>query len=220
MTDSELVEGLRGHDPDALQRVREYYLPSLWRYVVSRVDGDTHVAEDIVSETMLALVKVLDSESTETTIVNLVGWLRSVAHNKVQDHFRAVVRVRHLIDAAKQSLPAADHDSDPARRMETDQRRSEVRRAMDQLPDQYRIALEWKYLDRLSTREISERWATTEKAAESILFRARREFRIRMQRVDAADGSSATIPCKDCVAETSRQRQQTPSPAACDTIKP
>jgi hypothetical protein len=52
---------------------------------------------------------------------------------------------------------------------------------MDSLPDQQRLALEWKYLDKLSVREMADRWETTVKAVESILFRARREFRDRLE---------------------------------------
>ena len=58
---------------------------------------------------------------------------------------------------------------------------------MDGLPEQQRLALEWKYVDKLSVRSIADRMDVTEKAAESILFRARREFRDRMLRIDKED---------------------------------
>ena len=112
--------------------------------------------------------------------MNPAGWLRTVAGRRVQDHFRAVSRVRHLIERAAGDVAAADH-ADPAASSELRETRAEVRRAMDQLPDQYRLVLEWKYLDKLSVREIAERCGTTEKAAESILFRARREFRDQLR---------------------------------------
>jgi DNA-directed RNA polymerase specialized sigma24 family protein len=37
--------------------------------------------------------------------------------------------------------------------------------------------LEWKYLDALRVREIAERLGDSEKAIETVLYRARREFR-------------------------------------------
>ena len=55
--------------------------------------------------------------------------------------------------------------------------------------EQTRSALEWKYIDKLSVREIAERLDVTEKAAESMLFRGRREFRERMLLKDDCDGS-------------------------------
>jgi RNA polymerase sigma-70 factor (ECF subfamily) len=160
-------------------------LPSLWRFVYTRVDGDRHVAEDIVAETMLAFIQAVDRESDEPSILNPGGWLRAVAANKVQDYLRATVRVRRLVDEARRNADVANDADDPAKRNEREERRVEVRQVMDQLPERYRIALEWKYLDKLSVREIAERWGTKEKAVESILFRARCEFRERLKKKDS-----------------------------------
>ena len=185
MNESDLVERLQQRDAAAFQCLSEHYLPSVWRFVYTRVDGDSHLAEDIVSETVLALVRAVSDEST-ATIENPGGWLRSVANHKVQDHYRAVARVRHLIDDAKQTAESEDED-DPAKWCEKQEKRAEVRRAMDHLAEQERTALEWKYLDKLSVRAIAQRWETTEKAVESILFRARRELRLRLLKTDMAD---------------------------------
>ena len=65
------------------------------------------------------------------------GWLRSVANHKVQDHYRAVARVRHLIDEAKQSAKS-DEQEDPAKQSEIQEKRAEIRAAMDELSEQYR----------------------------------------------------------------------------------
>jgi len=185
LNESDLVQRLQQRDPAAFQCLSERYLPSVWRFVYTRVDGDSHLAEDIVSETVLALVRAVSDEAT-AAIENPGGWLRSVANHKVQDHYRAVARVRHLIDDAKQTAETADTD-DPAQRYETQEKRAEVRQAMEHLSDQQRTALEWKYLDKLSVRQIAERWDTTEKAVESILFRARNELRLKLLKTEAAD---------------------------------
>ncbi len=185
LNDSDLVRRLRERDPAAFKCLSDRYLPSVWRFVCMRVDGDSHLAEDIVSETVLALVRAVSDEST-ADIENPGGWLRSVANHKVQDHYRAVARVRHLIDGAKQNAESVGQD-DPAKHEEAREKRAAVRRAMDELSDQHRQALEWKYLDKLSVREIASRWEATEKAVESILFRARRELRLRLLKTDVAD---------------------------------
>jgi len=185
LNDSDLVRRLRERDPAAMQCLSERYLPSVWRFVYTRVDGDSHLAEDIVSETLLALVQAVSNESN-AEIENPGGWLRSVANHKVQDHYRAVARVRHLIDNVKRNAET-DEQADPAKRHETEEKRAAVRQAMDELSDLHRTTLEWKYLDKLSVREIAERWGNTEKAVESILFRARRELRLRLLKTDVVD---------------------------------
>jgi RNA polymerase sigma factor (sigma-70 family) len=52
-----------------------------------------------------------------------------------------------------------------------------VIRALDSLADEERLALEWKYMESLSVRDIAERLGRTEKAIEAILYRARMSFR-------------------------------------------
>ena len=177
MDDSALVDGLRRHDPAVLKHFSDCFLPSVWRFVYVRVKGDRHLAEDIVSESVLALLKAVADPELE--IGHPVAWLRSVAANKVVDHFRAAARVQHLIDQAKQTRPVTSNE-DAAAGQELLERREEIREVLGQLPEQSRLALEWKYVDKLSVREIAERLGVTEKAAESILFRGRREFRERM----------------------------------------
>lgn len=185
MNDSDLVRGLRAHDPAEFRRACDRYLPSLWRFVASRVAGDPHLAEDIVAETMLAFIQTVDRAGDEASILNPGAWLRTVAGNKVQDYFRATARVRRLVDETRRNAPDADDSGDPAKGTQREEQRAEVRQVMDQLPERYRVLLEWKYLDKLSVREIAERWGTKEKAIESMLFRARREFRERLKKRDS-----------------------------------
>ena len=94
--------------------------------------------------------------------------------------------VIHASRKDTQNLESGEQD-DPGKRQEIQEKRAEVRQAMDELTEQHRNVLEWKYLDKLSVRAIAERWETTEKAVESILFRARREFRMRLLKTDVAD---------------------------------
>ena len=62
---------------------------------------------------------------------------------------------------------------------------------MEGLTDQHRLALEWKYVDGLCVRDMAHRWSTTEKAVESILFRARNAFRAAYEHGSA---SAAATP--------------------------
>lgn len=155
----------------------ECFVPSLWRCVYLRAHGDQHLTEDVVSETVLVLLKTVAENAVE--IANPMAWLRGVAHHKLQDYFRAAARVQHLIDQA-QTLDGNSKQVNPATEHELSERRLTIRKVMDGLDEQHRLVLEWKYIDGLSVREIARRFTVTEKAAESILFRARREFRRAM----------------------------------------
>lgn len=201
MNDSDLVGGLRAHNLAAVQRLSDCYLPAVWRFVYVRVKGDRHLAEDIVGEAVLALIRAVSDPNLE--IGNPVAWMRAVAAHKVADHFRAAARVQHLIDQAKQAAPVS-HDRDAVQEQELQERREEIRQVLDQLPESTRMALEWKYIDKLSVKEISERLDVSEKAAESILFRGRKEFRQRMLMNDEHDESPESTPCSECQAVNGR----------------
>ncbi len=194
MNDSALVEGLRCRDPAAVRYLSETCLPSVWRFTCARVRADRHLAEDIVSEAVLALLKAVADPSV--TIESPMSWLRTVVANKVVDHFRAVARVQHLIDQVKVSQPLSESRT-ASQRQEVVERREEVRQILDSLPDQARIVLEWKYIDKVSVREISDRMGISEKAVESILFRGRREFReriLKQQKSEEREGPIARDP--------------------------
>ena len=192
MDDSALVEGLRCRDPAAVRYLSETCLPSVWRFACVRVKADRHLAEDMVSEAVLALLKAVSDPAV--TIDSPLSWLRTVVANKVADHFRAAARVQHLIDQAKVSLPPADSDG-VLQQQAILERREEIREVLDSLPEQTRIVLEWKYIDHASVREISERLGLSEKAVESILFRGRREFRERMLRQQQAEDREGPVVC-------------------------
>lgn len=195
MNDSALVDGLRRHDPAAVKHLSDCFLPSVWRFVYVRVKGDRHLAEDIVSESVLALIRAVSDPELE--IGNPIAWLRSVAAHKVADHFRAAARVQHLIDQARHTAPVSfGHDAVQAQELQ--ERRDEVRQVLDRLPEQTRLALEWKYIDKLSVKEIAERLDVSEKAAESILFRGRKEFRQRILMKEEQEKSPAVRTCRGC----------------------
>ncbi len=178
MSESELLAQLADREPSALPVLYDQYVPAVWRMILSRVD-DRHQAEDLVSETILALLRHV--ESAEQPIRCLSGWLHVVATRRVQNHFRTVGRMRkHL--AAHQRSADGDGQADPGQLEPWQQHaagesRDQILRVLDALPEQQRAALQWKYFDDVPVRDIAERLEVTEKAAEAMLYRARTAFR-------------------------------------------
>lgn len=173
MNNDEFIDGLRRQDPLAAKHLNDCLVPSVWRFVFFRVKRDHGLAEEIVAETVLALV---DAVSVNKNIEHPAAWLRTVATRRVQDHYRAVARVQHLLERGEEHV--VEHDeSDPSQQHDDKLKQQMVRDAMDDLPDDYRAALEWKYVDRRDVRSIAEQLDLTEKAAEAMLFRARNALR-------------------------------------------
>jgi len=176
LTDVELLYGARRGDAEAWRTLYARYLPFVWRQAHTLL-GDPHAAEDVTSEVMLALLRNIDN--LESEVPKLGGWLRTVVRCKVADHQRALIRARNKMAVAAGRLAAEDAQTQPAPSvpLEVVETKSRVHLALDALPERQRVVLEWKYLDALSVREMAERLGETEKAVESVLYRARREFR-------------------------------------------
>lgn len=138
----------------------ERYAPVVWRYIVARMRRDTHAGQDVLSETFLAAIRSLKNG---TTTENVAGWLTGIARHKTADWYRQQEK-----SATASAVPATPGSSSAS---------EVVADVLDALPDDERIVLEWKYLDRFTVREIAERLGRTEKAVEAMLYRARKAFR-------------------------------------------
>jgi len=181
MTDADLIRAVRAGEETALETLYERYLPSVWRYAFAQLAGHTSTAEDVVSETFLAAVRQIARLKPEGG--SLGGWLIGIARHKIGDVRRRRARVK--VGLPPESLPQEDASHDPSASLETAERRAQVAAVMDALPDDQRLALEWKYLDGLSVREIAHRMGRTDKAAETLLYRARQAFRETFERAGA-----------------------------------
>jgi len=122
---------------------------------------------------MIQNIGRLDAAST-----NVAKWLISVARHKLVDHWR-----RSVSQVAAQDLELPEQETNPAAAMDALEIRQAVGQAMDRMDDLQRIALEWKYIDGLTVREIAEQLGRTEKAIEGILYRARAAFRAQYNKI-------------------------------------
>jgi len=103
--------------------------------------GDRAVAEDLTSETFLAVAA--GREEMPLT----VGWLIGVARHKLVDHWRWQARQKRLL----QAVEASSSDSDDPWDVELDRLHAHV--VLTLLAPQHRAALTLRYLDGLSVPE-------------------------------------------------------------------
>ncbi len=197
MTDADLVRAAQNHDAEAWKTLYARYLPLAWRYAYAQVQ-DTHLAEDVVSETMLALLKNI--HQIESDAAHIAGWLRSVVRNKAADHHRQSFRLKDRLEKIGRDGSQECAASSPSVALETAETRAQVLRILEQLPEKQRLLLEWKYAEGLRVRDIAERLNETEKGIEASLYRARREFRRYFEASErhstvngAIDGSTAPL---------------------------
>ena len=174
LTDADLLRAAHDHDAEAWKSLYERYLPLAWRYAFAQLE-DVHLAEDVVSEAMLALLKNI--RQIEPDAAHIASWLRSVVRNKVADHHRQSFRLKDRLERIGRDRSAECSTNSPCVALETSETRARVLDILEQLPPKQRLILEWKYAEGMRVREIAERLNETEKGIEASLYRARREFR-------------------------------------------
>lgn len=180
--DRALARRILGGDEGAFRELFDRFFPRLYRFALARLPRDPDAARDVVQQTFCQAIEKLDTYRGEAA---LYTWFCQICRNALADHYRRndrlagrVVLLEDRPDARAilESLAASASDEP-----ETGALREQVHRiveaTLDALPGRYGEALEWKYIDGLSVREIAGRLSLGEKAAESLLTRARTSFR-------------------------------------------
>ena len=174
---------LRG-DERAIAEFCSQYIPKLFRFACSRMPNE-HEVDDVVQVVMANAARRIETYRGEAT---LLTWLCQICRREISKHLAARARHQNVVsltedeDAATavENLPAssAEQPESATGRVEAI---AEVQEVLDQLPEHYAQALELKYIDGLSSKEIAGRFAIADEAAQSLLARARRAFRERYE---------------------------------------
>lgn len=168
-------------DEHAFERFFDEHFPRLYRFTAARIGPHDDAVKDIVQRTLCRGVEKLHTYRGEAA---LFTWLCRICRNEISDHLRRRSRIdaREVgfddseIRAVLEALDAGD-SGDPVRDAEREQLGTLIVAILDHLPARQGNALEWKYIEGLSVREIAARMRVTETAAQSLLARARRAFR-------------------------------------------
>nr|WP_281200076.1 sigma-70 family RNA polymerase sigma factor [Nonomuraea candida] len=121
---------------------------------------DPHLAEDLAQETFVKATRALLGWRGE----NPAAWLLTIARNVLIDHLR---RVRRELD-----LPDADELGVPALHVAA----TDVRDALERLPEQQRRLLKLVYFEGFSLVEVAAMTGRTHSSMKTALWRARNAF--------------------------------------------
>jgi len=202
-SDRDLVQRMLSGDQQAFQEFFDAHFPGLYRFAMTRLGHDPDVAEEVVQSTLCKVVRKLHTYRGEASLFTwactFCRWEISAWQSK---HGRRGLTVELVeespeVRAALESLSALDAGG-PRERLLRQEVADLVRLTLDQLPRRYGDALEWKYVEGLSVKEIAVRLDVGPKAAESLLTRARQAFRDAFATLASAleggDGAAAPLP--------------------------
>lgn len=155
--DAELVSNYIRGDESALSQLIERHKQKIYSFIYSKV-YDRDITEDIFQDTFIKVIRTL-KRGKYNEEGKFLPWVMRIAHNLVIDHFRKNNRMPKFDNAGEFSIFSVLSDSslNAEKSMIKDQVESDVRRVIEELPeDQKQVLLMRMYQD-MSFKEISER---------------------------------------------------------------
>lgn len=178
--DKALAERMLAGDEAAFEEFFDGHFPGLYRFALVRL-RDPELTRELVQTSICKAIAHLETYRGEAT---LVAWLFTICRNEISRHYKRLGRAPEqveLFEEAPDVRGALDSlgmsFADPEETLQKNEVARLVHATLDHLPPHYGQALEWKYLDGLSVKEIAARLRLAPKAAESLLTRARQAFR-------------------------------------------
>lgn len=184
--DKSTLQGASRGDTGALGALAVALQPhierQLLRYPISDEDR-----RDLLQSTLMQVIRRVGSFRGDSSFST---WLFRVTANEALMMMRSQRRHRaRLVEGLEfeelENLPAANDaldDSGADGTAATRERDARVRRALDELPEDYRDVVALHYHQDLGLQEIARRLATTESAVRSRLHRARSRLRAILER--------------------------------------
>ena len=182
--DRKLAKRMLRGDDRAITEFCNQYIPKLFRFARSRLPSD-HDVDDVVQVVVTNAARRIETYRGEAT---LLTWLCQICRREISKHMAARAKHASVVSLNENEEVAnsvenvaanpGDQPDSVTGRVETI---AEVQEVLDQLPDHYAQALEFKYIDGLSSKEIAAHFGMADEAAQSLLARARRAFRERYQ---------------------------------------
>ena len=179
--DRKLIARMQAGDERAFDTFFNSSCDRLAAFAARRTSLPASTIEDIVQNTLIKAVRNLDSFRGDSA---LFTWLCQICRNEIINAQRKPsARAEHqsleefaTTDEASIKLRAPD-DADPLCAFEAASHQRTIATTLNALPDHYALALEWKYCDGLSVKEIAHELGLTTLSAQSLLARARLAFK-------------------------------------------
>jgi RNA polymerase sigma-70 factor (ECF subfamily) len=182
LEDRQLVKRVLAGDESAFNRFFDENFGRLYRFVLPRLSNDPQVATEVVQAALSRALQKLAGYRGEAA---LFTWLCTICRNEVVDWLRRNARHgKHLvltedypeIQAAVDSFRAPPAD-EPVKNYQKVEAARLIQVALDRLPPHYGDALEWKYIEGYSVKEIAAKLELSPEAAQSLLARAKKAFK-------------------------------------------
>jgi RNA polymerase sigma-70 factor (ECF subfamily) len=185
ISEAELVDRARGRDEAALRTIMQANNRRLYRLARGILRSDSE-AEDVVQETYVRAFTQLDGFRGESA---LSTWLSRIAINEALGRVRS--RKPHVglgsvpeaaLDAQIIQFPLSSAASDPEKSMAQREIQRVVERAIDELPDVFRMVFVARVMEGMSMEETADLLGVRPETVKTRLHRARAMLRENVEK--------------------------------------
>lgn len=185
------VESIVSYDEtnEPHNRLRRIFLKggdALYRYILVRVGGDSHLADDLLQQTCheAARGRRLPDDDNECE-----AWLRGIARNLLRRHWRQRKRTQGQVPLENAVLAGqlvADMESHPlpADGMIRDEAAGQLMLAVTSLPAEEQRLIFAFYFEGRSQADIAQETAQSAKSVETRLYRVRHRLRAILRNIE------------------------------------
>ncbi len=157
ISDAQLVSDYINGQESALSTLIYRHKQKIYSFIYSKV-FDRDLAEDIFQDTFIKVIKTL-KRGAYNEEGKFLPWVMRISHNLVIDHFRKNNRMPKFDNSGEFSIFSVL--GDPALNAEKqiikDQVENDVRRLIEELPEDQKEVLKMRMYNDMSFKEISER---------------------------------------------------------------
>lgn len=174
---AQLVLKAQQGDSEAFGLIYDAFAQKLYRYVTTKIGGNKEAAEDILQDTFIKAWNGLPK--FQATDSNISAWLYRIATNTVNDYFRKKYRRPDTVELEEfHEIGVAD--SVPGRLSDA-QDMELIRRALLDIPDQYRTILQLRFIEDLTLEETAKVLGKTNVGTRVLQYRALKKLQAVMR---------------------------------------
>jgi RNA polymerase sigma-70 factor, ECF subfamily len=151
-SDEQLLAAVLTGDMDALARLVERHQGPLTGYLDRLVGGDWALAQDLVQETFMRVLRQHNQRGDRP----FKPWLYAIATNLARDHFKSAAVQRSTWMDGELETRLADADASPEERALASERAAKLSCAVNGLSVEYRAVLVLRFYNGLSLHEIAD----------------------------------------------------------------
>lgn len=157
ITDAVLVKNYIEGDENALSILIHRHKQKIYSFIYSKI-FDKDITEDIFQDTFIKVIKTLKMGKYNEE-GKFLPWVMRISHNLVIDHFRKNTRMPKFDNSGEFSIFSVLSDSslNAEKRLIKDQVESDLRRLIEELPEDQKEVLVMRMYNDMSFKDISDK---------------------------------------------------------------